>query len=77
MTGELNHLFSNFSIFDTCFNFTGEAPNPWDLYHFIITPRSNVAGAQNGTSSEASGSFTYPTEGKDKSCERAILNACH
>ena len=71
ITGELNHLFSNCSVFDTCFKFTEEASHPWDLYHFIITPRSNVAGAENGTSSEVFGS--YSTEGKEKSSMKGRL----
>ena len=44
-----DHLVTNCSVFNTHYNFIAENPDPRNLYHLRVTPRSNVEGARNGT----------------------------
>ena len=46
---EIDHLISNCSVFETYYNFVIVSPEFEGLFRFIITPRSNVEGAKNGT----------------------------
>ena len=48
---EGDHLISNCSVFDTYYKFVIENPDVKDLFKFVVTPRSNVEGARNGTPS--------------------------
>ena len=45
-------LHSNCSVLVTVFSYQCIAPDPTDRFQFIITPRSYVEGAKNGTPSE-------------------------
>ena len=47
-----DHSISKCNLFETHYNFTLENPVPRDLFQFIVTPRSNVEGARNGTSKQ-------------------------
>ena len=39
-------------------------PDPRNLFQFIITPRSNIEGARNGTSNEINATFKHLIEGR-------------
>ena len=57
-----DHLVTNCSVFEPCYNFTVEQPNARDLFQFIVTPRSNVEGAKNGTTNEINGTFLFQSK---------------
>ena len=44
---ERDYLISNCSVFETYYSFALD--NPGDLFQFIVTPRSNIDRARNGT----------------------------
>ena len=44
-------LVSNCNVSQPGYTFTVDNPDPRDLFYFIVTPRSNVEGARNGTPS--------------------------
>ena len=48
---EADHLINNCSVFEPLYKFTIRNPDPEDLFQFVVTPRSNVEGARNGTPS--------------------------
>ena len=52
-----NSLISDCTVTIPEFSFTVENPDPSHLFKFVITPRSNVVGARNGTPSEVTKSF--------------------
>ncbi|MGJ8946007.1 hypothetical protein AB9K17_24255, partial [Salmonella enterica subsp. enterica serovar Kentucky] len=52
---ERDHLISNCSVFETYYNFEVDNLN---TFQFIITPRSNVEGARNGTSREVNATYS-------------------
>lgn len=54
-----DQLVTNCSVFEPHYNFTIEQPNARDLFQFIVTPRSNMEGAKNGTASEINGTFLF------------------
>ena len=54
-----DHLVSNCSVFTPHYNFTVENPDPRDLFHFRVTPRSNVERARNGTPNEINVTFLF------------------
>ena len=66
--GGLVHLSSNCSILSPSYTFTVENPDPKDEFEFIITPRSNVEGARNGTPSRIIGTFSLHSKFSNKSC---------
>ena len=43
---------SSCDITETSYTFTPDNPNPDHLFDFTVTPRSNVPGSLNGTTSE-------------------------
>ena len=43
-------LISRCDVIDPQYSFTVENPDPRDLFLFVVTPRSNIEGAMNGTS---------------------------
>ena len=54
---ERDHLISNCSVFETYYNFEVDNPDTKDLFQFIITARSNVEGARNGTAREVNATY--------------------
>ena len=44
-----DHLVSNCSVFEPQYNFSLTHPDPRTLMQVVVTPRSNVEGARNGT----------------------------
>ena len=54
-----NHLISNCTIVDEKFTIKVDNPDPTKLFLFVITPRSNVEGAMNGTAHAIDGRFSY------------------
>ena len=61
---ERDHLISNCSVFQLCYTFTVDDPDPNDIFQFIVTPRSNIEGARNGTSSNINATYIHPIEGR-------------
>ena len=59
---EEDHLISNCSLFETHYNFTVENPDSRQLFQFIVTPRSNVEGARNGTSKQINAMYLVESE---------------
>ena len=57
-----DHLISNCSVFEPYYNYAID--NPGDLLQFIVTPRSNIEGARNGTSKEINATSMYLIESK-------------
>ena len=60
--GGLIHLSSNCSILLPSYTFTVENPDPEDEFDFMVTPRSNVEGARNGTRSQITGRFSLQSK---------------
>lgn len=56
------HLITNCGVVEPHYNFTVEQPKPGGLFQFIITPRSNVKGAKNGTATDINGTFQFQSE---------------
>ena len=54
---EADHLISNCSVFEPLYKFATENPDFEDLFQFVVTPRSNVEGARNGTPSVINESY--------------------
>ena len=54
-----NHLISDCSVLDTQYTYILNDPDPTNAFEVKITPRSNVAGARNGTPSENVPAFFY------------------
>ena len=54
-----DHLVSNCTVLRTNFTYEVDSPDPTKLYQFIVTPRSNVHGARNGTKNSIEGRFQY------------------
>ena len=54
-----DHLISDCSIKKTQYLLNVSLPDPRDIFEFIITPRSNIAGAKNGTPSEPMEAYFY------------------
>ena len=42
-------LLSDCSVFELHYRFNSPSPNPEDRFQFVVVPKSNVAGAINGT----------------------------
>ena len=57
ITDERDHLISSCSVFKTYYNFEVDNPDTKDLFQLIITPRSNVEGARNGTTREVNATY--------------------
>ena len=56
--GGFDHLTSDCTVISSNYTFTvNDDPDPKDKFQFIITPRSNVEGARNGTSNNATAGF--------------------
>ena len=47
-----DHVVSSCDITETSYTFTPDNPSPDYLFNFTVTPRSNVQGSLNGTTSE-------------------------
>ena len=62
LTEHENHLVSNCSVFGPHYLFTVDQADPRDLFQFTVTPRNNVEGAKNGTSSVINGSFLFQSK---------------
>ena len=60
--GGLVHLTSNCTILSPSYIFTLVNPDPKDEFEFIVTPRSNVEGARNGSESRIIGSFSLQSK---------------
>ena len=60
--GGLVHLSSICSILSPSYTFTVENPDPKDEFEFTITPRNNMEGARNGTSSRIIGTFSLQSK---------------
>ena len=58
------HLISNYSVFQTYYTFAVDDPDPKDIFQFIVTPRSNIEGARNGTTKEVNATYVRPVEGR-------------
>ena len=52
LRGAVHVLLSDCNVLNTYFIYSSNNPNPRDNFQFIITPRSNVPGARNGTPSQ-------------------------
>ena len=52
ITNEERHILTNCSVLQTHYRFVSNDSNPRDQFKFIITPRSNIEGARNGTPSK-------------------------
>ena len=63
---EREPLISNCSVFETCYNFVVDNPDPQDLFQLIVTraPRSNIEGARSGNTKEINASYMHLVEGK-------------
>ena len=59
---EGDHLISNCSVSEACYKFTIENPDAGDLFQFVVTPRSNVEGARNGTQSVINVSYSFESK---------------
>ena len=55
---ESEHLITNCSIYQPSYNFSFERPDPRDVFQFIVTPRSNVEGATNGSPNQINATFS-------------------
>ena len=56
------HIVSDCSVVEPRYTFTVSQPDPTDMFEVIITPKSNVAGAKNGTQSESLDAYFYGKE---------------
>ena len=57
-SGKTQLISSNCSVFEECFIFRNDHnPDPAHVFLFVITPRNNLEGAINGTSSQLFGQF--------------------
>ena len=52
ITCGIEQVLSKFDFTQSYFYYNVNDPDPRDIYQFVITPRSNVVGAINGTASE-------------------------
>ena len=60
-----DHLISNCSVFQTYYyTFAVDDPDPKDIFKFIVTPRSNIKGARNGTTKEINTTYVRLVEGR-------------
>ena len=59
---ERDHLISNCSVFHTYYTFTVDDSDQKDIFQFIVTPRNNIEGARNGTSSKINATFIHLIE---------------
>ena len=57
--GAYDHLISTCDVTTTWYTFSVSHPDPRDLFQFTVTPRSNIAGAKNGTPSEPMEAYFY------------------
>ena len=61
---ERDHLISNCTVFQTYYTFAVDDPDPKDIFQFIVTPRSNIEGARNGTTKEINATYVRLVEGR-------------
>ena len=53
------HLISDCTVFGKAYTFNDDNPDPTTVFHFVVTPRSNVEGTKNGTASSIERRFSY------------------
>lgn len=54
-----DHILSDCNVVVPYYTFTSSQPDPTDTFEVIITPRSNIEGATNGTLSESLETYFY------------------
>ena len=59
---EADNVVTNCTVFETYYRFVIVNVDTEDLFQFVVTPRSNVEGARNGTQSVINVSYSFETK---------------